>query len=375
MVIDMDKKLIIKKCCVWGAVIIGIYLFFRFVLKLILPFLIAFVIAFVLQRPIRLINARTGIGKRILSAVFVSVVVLFCGFVIFLLLNRLINEVERFAVSVSENSDQYVASFFAFIDRIAEKLPFIDEIGADLSETVSDAIKGILTTVTSNLPQIIGNLIGMLPEILLFTIILIMASYYFCADFDAGVKLIYSFMSPKAREAVVRFKERLADTGLAYLKACLILMLITYVELVVGFLMLGIPYSFTLSILIAAIDMLPILGVGTVLIPWAVWAWLAGDTYIAVGLIIINLTITVVRRFIEPRVIGSGIGLSPITTLVAMYIGFRLFGFTGLFFAPLAAILILHMLPSELAEKLGFRQKEKKEKVKSYKLKTKSEGN
>lgn len=368
----MDKNVIIKKCCVWGAVIIGIYLFFRFVMKLILPFLIAFAIAFVLQRPIRLLHDRTGIGKRLLSAIFVAISVLFCGFVVFLLLNRLINEVERFAVAVSENSDQYVASFFAFIDRLAEKLPFIDEIGADLSETVSDAIKGMLTAITSNLPQMIGYVIGMLPEILIFTVILIMASYYFCADFDAGVKLIYSFMTPKARAAVVRFKERLADTGLSYLKACLVLMFITYAELIVGFLMLGIPYSFTLSLLIAAVDMLPILGVGTVLIPWAIWAWLAGDTYIAVGLIIINLTITVVRRFIEPRVIGSGIGLSPVTTLVSMYVGFRLFGFTGLFFAPLAAILILHMLPEELAAKLGFRQKEKKEKVKSFKLKADS---
>ena len=359
---SMDKNVITKKICITVAAVAGIYLFFKYIIRLILPFIIAFIIAFLLKNPVRLIHERTKIGKRILSAVFVILVVLVCGFFIFLLSNRLISEVERFASSLSENSDKYVAAFFEFIDRLAEKLPFIDQMGADLSGAVSNAIKSMLTTITSRIPMFIAYVVGMLPEILLFTVILIMASYYFCADFDEGAKKLESLLSPESYQRVLNFKNRLTNTGLSYLKACFILMFITFGELLVGFFMLGVPYAFTLALIVAAVDMLPILGVGTVLAPWSLFAWFSGDTYTAIGLVIINLTVTVVRRFIEPRVIGTGIGLSPVTTLVAMYIGFRLFGFTGLFFSPLAAILILHMLPVEVARKLGLNADESKQK-------------
>ena len=212
----------------------------------------------------------------------------------------------------------------------------------------------MLTSLTSKLPGIIADVIAMIPHILLFTVIIILASYYFCADFDKIKETLLSFLPEGVQNALKRFKKRLADTGIKYLKACAVMLIITYFELLVGFLMLGIPYAFSLSLLVAAVDMLPIFGVGTVLVPWAIWCKLTGDTYTAVGLLIIFATVTVIRRFVEPKVISNGIGLSPLTTLFAMYVGFRLFGLTGLFFSPLAAILILHALPENIAKKLGF---------------------
>ncbi len=334
-----------KNIIISVLVLVGAYIFIRYLLRLFLPFIIAFVIAYMLQVPIKILHERTRIKRGILSAFFVLLAVFVCGFILFLLGNRLISEVERFAIAVSENSDKYVSDFFAFVDSLSVKIPFFDQIGDDLSIAVAGTVKNMLASAAAELPGMMARIIGMIPEILLFTVILIMASYYFCADFDGHMQLFKSMLSPKAMSAVSRFKKRLTDTGLSYLKACMILLLITYVELLIGFLMLRIQYAFTLALIIAAVDMLPILGVGTVLIPWSLWCWISGDAYTALGLLIIFATVTVVRRFIEPRIIGSGIGLSPLMTLFSMYLGFRLFGFTGLFFAPLAAIIILHMLP------------------------------
>ncbi|MBR2473595.1 MAG: sporulation integral membrane protein YtvI [Clostridia bacterium] len=350
----MERRETIKKTVIYALVLIGIAIFFKFFASLFLPFIIALGIAFILNYPIKLLHRRTGLSKRILSALTVSAVTFLLGFLVFLLINRLINELRSFIVSVSENADRYISDFFKLIDKITERIPFIDAVGADLSETVTDVVKGMLTAVTSRLPGIIANIIAMLPHILLFTVIIILASYYFCADFDKIKENILSVLPEGARNALSRFKKRLTDTGLKYLRACAVMLIITYFELLVGFLMLGIPYAFSLSLLVAAVDMLPIFGVGTVLVPWAIWCKLSGDTYTAIGLLIIFATVTVIRRFIEPKVISTGIGLSPITTLFAMYVGFRLFGLTGLFFSPLAAILILHALPEELAKKLGF---------------------
>ncbi len=348
----------IKKLLKLILIVFGIFLFFKFIFRLILPFVIAFLFASLFNRPIKILNRRTGIKKHFLSAAIVLIAVGIFGFITFLIINRLITEIERFTLSVSENADRYIGQFFEILDRIAEKIPFIDAIGGNLSETVASSVKNIISDWVLRLPEFIAYIIGMLPEILLFTVILIMASYYFCTDYDSIIENFFSFLPEKAKTVFVTLKRRLTNTGISYIKACFILMFITYVELLVGFLMLNIQYAFTLALIVAAVDMLPILGVGTVLIPWTIWAWISGDTYTAVGLLIINVTATVVRRFIEPRVISSGIGLSPLITLFSMYVGFRLFGFTGLFFSPLVAIFILLLLPENISCRLGFKLNE-----------------
>jgi sporulation integral membrane protein YtvI len=292
-------------------------------------------------------------------------VIFLLGFTVFLLINRLITEAKSIIVSLSENSDTYVSNIFAVIDNIAKKLPFIDAIGADLTDTVSEVVQSMLREATSRLPALIAQIIAMLPHILIFAVIIILASYYFTADFDKIKDNILSFLPLGAQKALRSFKSRLADTGLKYLKACLIILVITYFELLAGFLMLGIPYAFSLSLIVAAVDMLPIFGVGTVLIPFAIWCQLTGDTYTAIGLIIIFAVVTVVRQFIEPKIIGNGIGISPLTTLFAMYLGFRLFGLAGLLLSPLAAVLILHALPENIAKRLGFKSGDDKKTKKS----------
>lgn len=352
----MNEKL--KKAAIIFLVVIAVFIFLKFILRLILPFVIAFLFAALFRKPIKILHERTGIKKKVLGAGVVVIAVGTVSFTVFLIVSRLINEVERFAASVSENAERYVGDFFNFIDSIADKIPFIEAMGGNLSETVASSVRNMISSWAARLPEFIAYVIGMLPEILLFTVILIMSSYYFCSDYEKITESFFSFLPEKARCFLVKLKRRLTDTGISYLKSCLVLMFITYVELLIGFLMLDIQYAFTLALIIAAVDMLPILGVGTALIPWSLWAWFSGDTYTAVGLLIINVTVTVVRRFIEPRVISSGIGLSPLTTLFAMYVGFRLFGFTGLFFSPLVAILILIFLPENISSRLGFKLKE-----------------
>lgn len=352
----MSEK--IKKTAVCFAVIFAFFLFFKFIFRLFLPFLIAFLFAALFHTPIKILHQRTGISKRLLGAFTVLLAVGVFSFIVFLTVGRLINEVEQFAAAVSENSERYIGEFFSFVDSIAEKIPFVEAMGGSLSETVAASVRNMISSWASRLPEIIAGFIGMLPEILLFTVILIMASYYFCIDYEEITKRIISLLPEKGRAFVFKTKKRLAETGISYLKASLVLMLITYVELLVGFLMLDVRYAFTLALIVAAVDMLPILGVGTALLPWALFSWFTGDSYTAVGLLIINITVTVVRRFIEPRIISSGIGLSPLTTLFAMYIGFRLFGLTGLFFSPLIAILVLLFLPENISSRLGFKVKE-----------------
>ncbi|MBO4537465.1 MAG: AI-2E family transporter, partial [Erysipelotrichaceae bacterium] len=115
-----------------------------------------------------------------------------------------------------------------------------------------------------------------------------------------------------------------------------IIILLTCVELTIGFLVLGIGSPFTLGLIVSLVDILPILGTGTVLIPWGIILLILGNMK-GIGILVLYLIITVIRQFVEPRLVGANLGLSPIVSLVVMVIGLQLFGLPGMIGLPLVA--------------------------------------
>ena len=124
-----------------------------------------------------------------------------------------------------------------------------------------------------------------------------------------------------------------------YAKAYLLLFLLTFVEVLCGLLILRRPYAFLVAFVIATVDILPVLGTGTVLIPWAVILLLSGQYRTGLGLLILYGVVTVVRQIAEPHLIGGTLGIHPLATLFFLFVGVRLFGFAGVLLAPLAALL------------------------------------
>lgn len=344
---------ILKKLGAAALIVLALWCAITFIFPFTLPFLLAWAVAACLQPAVRLMSRRFGVSRRPVACVFVTVTVLGLGTLAFLLVSRFISELGGFLTVLSQNADGGIGSFFDKLKGVIERVPFLSAMGNDISNTVMAAIRNLLAEITAAIPTVIGRLLGALPGIFIFAVILIMSSYYFAADFDAVRERVYRSLPPVLKGRWDTFKLRLMGAGAQYMKACIALAFITFAELLVGFLVLEIPYAFTLAIVIALVDMLPILGAGTVLVPWALFEWATGDGYYAVGLLIIFAVVSVVRRFAEPRVISSGIGLSPITTLVSMYIGFRLYGLGGLFLAPLFAVLILSALPDSISHALG----------------------
>ena len=131
-----------------------------------------------------------------------------------------------------------------------------------------------------------------------------------------------------------------------YIRAYLVLMLLTFGELFLGFAILRIKYSFFLAFIVAIIDVLPVFGVGTVLIPWAVILFINGHTGKAVGLLVLFGIMYVVRQFSEPRLIGRFMGLHPLLTLSTAYLGYTFFGITGMIISPI----ILYVVKLVVAE-------------------------
>ena len=115
---------------------------------------------------------------------------------------------------------------------------------------------------------------------------------------------------------------------------------LTAAELLIGFLLLSVDYAVLLALITAVLDALPVLGVGIVLIPYAILSFAMGNTVTGIGLLILYGVITVVRQIAEPRLVGKSLGLHPILMLIAFYAGWRLFGVAGVLIGPLLAMVI-----------------------------------
>ena len=185
------------------------------------------------------------------------------------------------------------------------------------------------------------DVIGKLPNLLIFLLITIVSCFYFCADIDKINKKAVSFLPERLRIKVPVIKKRVLEKLSGYVRAYILLFLLTFGELLIGFSILRVHYPLLLAVVISILDILPILGVGTALIPWALAEILfAKDYYTGIGLFIMYVIITVVRQITEPKVVAGSLGLPPLLTLIAMYAGLKLFGFLGIIIAPFAVLVL-----------------------------------
>ena len=170
-----------------------------------------------------------------------------------------------------------------------------------------------------------------------------MGTYFFTVQRDDIRDFISHALSPTILEAADKLREFLFSSVFKWLKAQLILICITCVELFISFSILDIAYTLPLSACIAVVDALPILGTGTILIPWSIFCLITGSLKKSIGLILTYIIVLSVRNTLEPRVVGQKIGLNPMVTLLSMYIGFRLGGFFGLAFVPISVLSIIRL--------------------------------
>ena len=161
----------------------------------------------------------------------------------------------------------------------------------------------------------------------------------FCFSIGGGeqvAELLPKGVREKARQVV----SHTAKAFRGWARAYLLIMVMTFCELLVGFLFLRVKYAFLIALVTAAIDILPLFGAGTVLIPWAVISLMQKNFGLGTGLIILWGVITVIRQLAEPRIVGSSLGLPTLVSLAAMFIGFRIAGIVGMVAFPALASLI-----------------------------------
>lgn len=305
-----------------------------------IPILLALLTALVLEKPIRLLQKKAKI-KRSLAVLLT--------FVIFLLLScilgvGLINFIYTKLVSFIENIPFYVRKFNS--DFINPLLDTWENYSATLPEGVMTSIElsinnavnsvdGLVKQLLESLIMFVSGIPGFLIEVLIYLI----ALYLISLDLPKIWASIESMLTDKTKEKIKYVLHDLYKAGFGFMKAQLILSLLTFVLAYIGLSVLRVDFSLIMAIIIVIVDILPILGTGSVLVPWAIYAFSQGQTNLGIGFVVLFLVITVVRRAVEPKIMSSNMGISPLAALISMFIGLKMVGIWGLFLGPAVVIL------------------------------------
>ena len=236
-----------------------------------------------------------------------------------------------------------IASFRAFWQRLPflshlQQSTLVQDLIGDPQEYLAQHFRDALANATSTLAAGVGTLLKKLPGVLLFALLFVISSFYFAMDYEGVVRAVKRMLPQRIAKRLPYWHRVAGETGKRCAKAYLLLFLLTVGELFLGFLLLGIHYPFLFALLIAALDILPVLGVGTALIPLALFYFIGGSVGRGIGVLVLYLIITVVRQIAEPHLVGKSIGLHPLVMLISFYVGLKLFGIAGLLLGPGVAL-------------------------------------
>jgi len=190
------------------------------------------------------------------------------------------------------------------------------------------------------------SIAGKIPLMALAVVITIISSFFMASGYDRTARFLKRQLSPERRRALSAAKKIMFSSMGKLLRSYTILIGVSFTELVLGLLLLqfiGVyngRYLLWIALVTALIDILPVLGVGTVLIPWYLFSFIMGNIGLGVGLLVLWLVMIVVRQILEPKLVAANLGLPPIVTLMGMYVGLQLFGFVGMFLLPLLLIMV-----------------------------------
>ncbi|MBH1940052.1 sporulation integral membrane protein YtvI [Mobilitalea sibirica] len=340
MNLEKQKAFIIH--VVYITFILGLgYIGIKYLLPLLMPFVIGIIIAVTFRRLIDLLEKKLHIKRSIVAILvliifyaIVSLLVSMIGVKIFTFLQDLFGRLPKLY-------DKNIGpAFRRAADNLILQYPGIEEYLKNFIVEINNTIFSFVSDASSSVIGMITGLAGQIPSILIKLIFTIVSSFFFTVDYYRITDFAIRQFKGERREMILRLKDNGIGTLGKFFRAYAAIISITFLELSIGFWILGIPSPFLFGALIAVIDVLPILGTGAVLLPWSVISFLMGNTKIGFGILILYIIITVVRQAIEPKIVGQQIGLHPVLTLVLMFVGVQLMGILGLLLLPIIATII-----------------------------------
>ena len=344
---EMKKNFVINTA--FYVILLALALvFWKYLLPVLMPFVVGFLIASIVQLPLNAMHLpgrrRPKIAAIVLCIVFYGLLI--WGMVFFSV--KVFGEISTFAATIP---DLVYKKLYPLIWQIGDWVQeILEPIDLTLAQLVNEVGKTVASSLAKYATQFSGWLVKTLatgvvsiPGALITIIVTIVSSFYIAADYQTVLSFLQRLIPGSHRDKVLQVVSYAEHAVVVYIRSYLVLFVLTSAELYLGFWILGVPYKLGLSVGIALFDLMPILGVGGILMPWGTISLLLGNFKIGIGIWALYLIITAVRNAVEPRLVGKQIGLHPLATLVAMVVGLKLAGLPGMLLLPISLVAFMRM--------------------------------
>ncbi|MEQ6387709.1 sporulation integral membrane protein YtvI [Bacillaceae bacterium S4-13-58] len=329
-----------KRFWVYSILIILFILSIIYILPVSIPLLLAFITALILNPAVRWLEFRFKLTRKLAVIVmfifFIGVVGTSGSFIVVNSISQLVDVAERLPTYI-DNVNNLFLQWEEDIELITEELPeqFIEQLKQSIEDSLStfnDTINEYLTI--DNLTSIAASI----PNYLVSIIVYLIALFLFMLDLPKLKSQSYNLMTENTAEKVRFMNARLSYVIVGFFKAQFLVSIIIFIVSLIGLLFIIPNVALIMSLIIWIIDFIPIIGSIIILGPWALFMFFAGHYAMGIKLTILAIILLTIRRTVEPKVMGHHIGLSPLATLIAMYLGLKLLGILGFIIGPLLLI-------------------------------------
>jgi sporulation integral membrane protein YtvI len=324
-----------------GLAAIGVILLYAF-FTVGFPFLLALVIAILIDPLIVLLMKATKMNRFISSTITCTIFLLgmlgvfyLIGLKVFTELNELARRTPEWAKEIEFYVNQALTGNGVLYDA------FPDEWAGNIQSTLQYGADGLVSGLNSLISTVSGlflNVAKVIPNLLIFCIVFFIALYLFSYSLDRLKGSFLSLFAEESRSKMESVLIKLREAIIGFMRAQIFISILTYIVALLGLIIIGVDYAMAIAFIIILVDLLPILGTGSVIVPWAIYNIIIGDVGTAIGLLILFIVITVFRRIIEPKILGDAVGIGALPILVSLYVGFELVGVVGIFLGPILVI-------------------------------------
>lgn len=337
-----------KKALTLLSAVLGGWFVLRFCLPLAFPFLLGLALALMAEPLTALLCTRLKLRRGPAAGIGVTSALVAIGLLLLILCGLILREL-GVLIQILPDLEQAAAGGLSALSswavRLAGQLP--GSMGVLASRSVTDFFSGGTQLLERGLKYVLsltGGILSRVPNGALIFGTALISGYMISARLPRIRTWIREKLRAERIRKLLEGLSRVKTAMLGWLKAQLKLMGLTWVILTLGLVLLRIPYAPVWATVVALVDAFPILGTGTVLLPWALVCFLQSDTARAVGLLSTYAVISLTRSVLEPKLLGNHMGLDPLVTLFSLYSGYRLWGFGGMILAPVLAVALVQFL-------------------------------
>ncbi|MFB4210959.1 sporulation integral membrane protein YtvI [Shouchella sp. JSM 1781072] len=339
----MLNRPVLKKLIIF-LLIVAAALFVYFNFSAFMPILLALLTAMIFEPFVKYLKRKMKSERRLLpvTIVFLSFL-LICGILLYVSIRYLVEsiyswslQIPQYAFEVQQFADDMIDGFQTTLESIPQGTAIVAELER-LSTTMVDAVLGITATVITS----VASWLQSIPNLLFVALIYVITLFLFSLDLPRLLTNTFNLFKDDTSQKLQFVFRRMGKVFLGYWKAQFILSVGVFLVCYISLLFIAPGPALIMSILIWVVDIIPLyVGPALILVPWGLIAMIIGSTAQGVQLIVLALVLLIIRRIIEPKVLGDSIGLNALPTVLSMYFGFVFFGVLGLILGPFVYIAI-----------------------------------